>query len=170
MPTMSLSRKGMRQPQDSNAAVDMLAANTAPTAEPSRMPAPAPHAVSAPIKPPRPSGARSTRNTIELVYSPPTESPCTMRNSVSAAGAKRPSVAYPGNSPIRKVGIAMATTEKLSDRILMREELPADRRREVAVDRKIVPFEHVTDHARGDHSTCLRGIHLSPQPVGILQT
>jgi hypothetical protein len=78
------------------------------------MPAPAPHAVSAPIKPRRPSGARSTRNTIELVYSPPTESPCTMRNSVSAAGAKRPSVAYPGNSPIRKVGIAMAATEKVS--------------------------------------------------------
>src|SRR5215471_13441234 len=122
MPTMSPSRKGMRQPQDSNAAVDMLAANTAPTAEPSRMPAPAPHAVSAPIKPRRPSGARSTRNTIELVYSPPTESPCTTR---------------------------------------MREELPANRRREIAVDRKIVPFEHVTDHARGDHSTCLRGIHLS---------
>src|SRR5262245_62776163 len=44
----------------------------------------------------------------------------------------------------------------------MREELPANRRREVAVDRKIVPFEHVTDHARGDHSTCLRGIHLTP--------
>src|SRR5262245_56119300 len=39
MPTMSPSRKGMRQPQDSNAAVDMLAAKTAPTAEPSRMPA-----------------------------------------------------------------------------------------------------------------------------------
>src|SRR5262249_49270475 len=76
--------------------------------------APAPHAVSAPIKPRRPSGARSTRNTIELVYSPPTESPCNMRNSVSAAGAKRPSVAYPGNSPIRKVGIAMAATEKVS--------------------------------------------------------
>src|SRR5262245_11492988 len=75
MPTMSPSRKGMRQPHDSNAAVDMLAAKTAPTAEPSRMPAPAPHAVSAPIKPRRPSGARSTRNTIELVYSPPTESP-----------------------------------------------------------------------------------------------
>src|SRR5262245_57399112 len=51
----------------------------------------------------------------------------------------------------------------------MREELPANRRRKVAVDRKIVPLEHVTDHARGDHSTCLRGIHLGPQPVGILQ-
>src|SRR5262249_5782960 len=37
-----------------------------------------------------------------------------------------------------------------------------NRRREVAVDRKIVPFEHVTDHARGDHSACLRGIHLTP--------
>src|SRR5215510_13049499 len=57
MPTMSPSRKGMRQPQDSNAEVDMLAAKTAPTAEPSKMPAPAPHAASAPIKPRRPSRA-----------------------------------------------------------------------------------------------------------------
>src|SRR5262249_37847977 len=31
--------------------------------------------------------------------------------------------------------------------------LVAARRREIAVDRKVVPFEHVTDHARGDHST-----------------
>src|SRR6516162_4881354 len=45
----------------------------APTADPSRMPPVAPHAASAPIRPRRPSGACSTRNTIELVYSPPTE-------------------------------------------------------------------------------------------------
>jgi hypothetical protein len=71
----------------------MLAANAAPTAEPSRMPVVAAHAASAPIRPRRPSGARSTRNTIELVYSPPTESPCTNRNRVSAIGARSPSVA-----------------------------------------------------------------------------
>ena len=83
----------MRQPQASSAAVDMLAAKPAPTAEPSRMPAQAPHDVSAPIRPRRPSGACSTRNTIELVYSPPTESPCTMRRKTSAIGASSPSVA-----------------------------------------------------------------------------
>ncbi len=85
----------------------------APTAEPSRMPAQAPQEMSAPIRPRRPWGACSIRNTIELVYSPPTESPCTMRSRVRATGANSPSVAYPGKSPIRKVGIAMAATEKV---------------------------------------------------------
>jgi|GEM_PF-2969688 len=80
----------MRQPQASSAAVDMLAANPAPIAEPSRMPAQAPHEMNAPIRPRRPCGACSTRNTIELVYSPPTESPCTMRSRVSAIGAAIP--------------------------------------------------------------------------------
>ena len=51
---------------------------------------------------------------MELVYSPPTESPCTMRNTVRMIGAQSPSVAYPGRSPIRKVGIAMAATENVS--------------------------------------------------------
>src|SRR5262245_62124255 len=69
----------MRQPQASSAVVDMLAANAAPTAEPSRMPTVAPAPASAPIRPRRPSGACWTRNTIELVYSPPTESPCTAK-------------------------------------------------------------------------------------------
>jgi hypothetical protein len=78
------------------------------------MPPHAPHDVNAPIRPRRPSGARSTRNTIELVYSPPTERPWTMRSKVSAIGARSPSVAYPGSSPIRKVGIAMAATDKVS--------------------------------------------------------
>ena len=104
----------MRQPQASSVASDIEAAKPAPTAEPSRMPPLAPHDASAPITPRRPSGACSTRNIIELVYSPPTESPCTMRSSVSAIGAATPSVAYPGRSPIRKVGIAMAATEKVS--------------------------------------------------------
>src|SRR5262249_45783840 len=47
----------------------------------------------------------------------------------------------------------------------MGEELPAYCGREIAVDRKVVPFEHVADHARSDHPACLRGIHFSPQPV-----
>jgi len=51
---------------------------------------------------------------MELVYSPPTESPCTTRSTVSAIGAIRPSVAYPGNKPIKKVGTAIASTEKVS--------------------------------------------------------
>ena len=78
------------------------------------MPVVAAQAASAPIKPRRPSGACSTRNTIELVYSPPTESPCTMRSNVSAIGANSPSVVYPGKSPMRNVGIAIAMTEKVS--------------------------------------------------------
>src|SRR5215469_15840582 len=77
----------------SNAVVGRAAANAAQTAEPSRMPPVAPDMASAPIKPRRPSGARSTRKTTELVNSPPIEKPCVMRNRVSAAGAQRPSVA-----------------------------------------------------------------------------
>jgi hypothetical protein len=80
-------KNGMRQPQASSAAVDKLAAKAAPTAEPSKMPIAAPVAANAPIKPRRPSGACSTRNTIELAYSPPTESPCTTRSKVSPIGA-----------------------------------------------------------------------------------
>src|SRR5262245_1732303 len=72
--------------------VDTLAAKAAPTAEPSRVPIAPPVAANAPIKPRRPSGACSTRNTIELVYSPPTESPCTTRNKVSPIGASTPMV------------------------------------------------------------------------------
>jgi len=53
--------------------------------------------------------------------------------------------------------------KQLSDWILMRKEVSADRRREVAVDRKIVPFEHVADHASGDHSAYLGGNHLAPR-------
>src|SRR5260370_42697538 len=33
---------------------------------------------------------------------------------------------------------------------------------EVAVDRKIVPFERVPDHAGGDYSASLCGVHLTP--------
>ena len=121
-----------------------------------------------------------------------------MRSRVSATGARSPSVAYPGSSPIRKVGIAMAATEKvergapsepvadmadqraadrphqiaerkhaerrkqLGDRILVREELAADRSREIAVDRKVVPFEHIADRAGGNDPERLSGFHLFP--------
>ena len=78
------------------------------------MPLQAPQELSAPINPRLPSGACSTRNTQELVHSPPIDSPCTMRNTVSATGAMSPSVAYPGSNPMRKVGIAMAAIEKVS--------------------------------------------------------
>jgi hypothetical protein len=68
----------------------------------------------APMKPRRPSGARSIKNTIELGYSPPSESPCIMRRSVSAMGANTPMVSYAGSTPIRKVGTAMAVIEATS--------------------------------------------------------
>jgi hypothetical protein len=121
-----------------------------------------------------------------------------MRKSVSAIGAARPSVAYPGSSPIRNVGdrhggnrererrpasetIAdmpdqdaadrphdIAQREhaeggkELGNRILVREELAADCSGEIAVDRKIIPLEHVADHARGNHPACLRRNHCGP--------
>ena len=34
---------------------------------------------------------------------------------------------------------------------------------EIAVDRKIVPFERVPDHAGGNYSASLCGVHLTPQ-------
>jgi hypothetical protein len=53
--------------------------------------------------------------------------------------------------------------KELGDRVLVREELSTDRRGEVAVNCKVVPFEHVADHAGSDHFACLRGNHL-PSP------
>ncbi|MEA3154113.1 MAG: hypothetical protein QOK44_1702 [Betaproteobacteria bacterium] len=69
----------MRHPQDPSAAVGIIAAKPAPTAEPSRMPPHAPHDVNARIRPRRPSGARSTRNTIDMAV--PNNS--TLRNLVA---------------------------------------------------------------------------------------
>jgi hypothetical protein len=59
--------------------------------------------------------------------------------------------------------------KKLGDRILVREEVAADRGGEIAVDSKIVPFEHIADEARGDHPACLRRIHLRPPDPTILE-
>ena len=53
-------------PPELSDALDIAAAKPAPTAEPSRMPPHAPHDVSAPISPRRPSGAHSTRNTMDI--------------------------------------------------------------------------------------------------------
>jgi hypothetical protein len=51
--------------------------------------------------------------------------------------------------------------EQLGDRVLVRKELPADLGGEIAVDREIIPFEHVADHARSDHPACARVVHLA---------
>src|SRR5215831_17641151 len=55
--------------------------------------------------------------------------------------------------------------EQLRDGVLMREELAADRRGKVSIDRKIVPFQKVTDHSRGDYSAYVRGLHITPRPL-----
>ena len=67
------------------------AVSSAPVAEPSRMPPTAPQQPMAPIRPRRPGGACSTMKTMEVVYSPPTDRPWTMRRNVSAIGASIPS-------------------------------------------------------------------------------
>jgi hypothetical protein len=53
--------------------------------------------------------------------------------------------------------------KQLSDWILMREELSPNRGGEIAVDRKIVPFEHVADHSGRNHPAYVRGVHLAPK-------
>jgi len=78
------------------------------------MPVTEPKSATAPIKPRRSGFARSTRKTMEVVYSPPTERPCIIRNNVSRTGAMRPSTSYPGSTPIRNVGTAMAATDAVS--------------------------------------------------------
>jgi hypothetical protein len=55
------------------------------------MPPTAPQQAIAPMMPRLPGDARSTMKTIDVVYSPPTDSPCTMRNTVSKMGAATPS-------------------------------------------------------------------------------
>ena len=104
----------MRQPQAARASGDMAAAKAAPVADPSRMPPLEEIEASAPIAPRRPGGACSTRNTIEVVPSPPTDRPWIMRNAVSRMGAASPSVSCPGSAPTRKVGTAIAATERAS--------------------------------------------------------
>ena len=113
-PIPSPATNGMRQPHASNASAGMIAASAAPTPEPSNKPTTAPTLAKPPMKPRRPSGARSIKNTIELGYSPPSESPCIMRRSVSAMGANTPMVSYAGSTPIRNVGTAMAVIEATS--------------------------------------------------------
>jgi hypothetical protein len=47
--------------------------------------------------------------------------------------------------------------QELCDRVLVREEVAADRGRKIAVDREIVPFEYVPDHPGGDDPPPLHG-------------
>jgi hypothetical protein len=56
------------------------------------MPPMAPQHPSAPTRARRLGGDCSMMKMIEVVYSPPTERPCTMRSSVSRIGAAMPSV------------------------------------------------------------------------------
>jgi hypothetical protein len=45
----------------------------------------------------------------------------------------------------------------------MRKKVTTDLCCEIGVDRKIVPFERVPDHAGGNYSASLCGVHLTPQ-------
>jgi hypothetical protein len=54
--------------------------------------------------------------------------------------------------------------KELRDGILVRKEVAADRGGEIAVDREIVPFEHVADHTGGDHAPRPRGSHVVVPP------
>jgi hypothetical protein len=51
--------------------------------------------------------------------------------------------------------------EQLGDRVLMRKELTADSGCEIAVDRKVVPLQHIADRTGGNDPERLRGLHLS---------
>ena len=162
------------------------------------MPAVAPHDASAPIKPRRPSGRVLDQKHHRARVFAADRKPLHHAQEGERDRRRQAERRVARQSPIRKVGIAMAATEKVSaarrpnrspiwpmsgaadrphqiadrehaegrkklgDRILVREEVAADRSGEVAVDREIVPFEHVADHARGDHPACLRRFHPLP--------
>ena len=49
---------------------------------------------------------------------------------------------------------------QLGDGILARKEIAADRGSKISVNRKIVPLNHVSDHACSDHLAFRYGIHL----------
>src|SRR5258708_10127287 len=80
-PTTIPSRNGIRQPHVSSVSVVIVAVIVTANPEPIRKPRVVPQQATAPINPRRPTGARSTRKTIELIYSPPTESPWIARRS-----------------------------------------------------------------------------------------
>ena len=52
--------------------------------------------------------------------------------------------------------------EQLGSALLAGEEVAADRGGKIAVNRKIVPLNHVSDHACSDHLAFRCGIHLLP--------
>ena len=104
----------MRHPHACNAPAGISHATNAPTAEPSITPANAPEVPKAPIKPRRELGHPSTMKMTEVVYSPPTESPCTRRNTTISTDAVTPICLKVGSSPMRNVGTAIATTESVS--------------------------------------------------------
>ena len=62
----------------------------APTADPKSVPSVAPAVLQLPAKPRCRGGAVSTRNTTEVVYSPPTDTPWIIRNNTSNSDAVTP--------------------------------------------------------------------------------
>src|SRR6476659_8129432 len=108
------NRIGIRQPYSITALGDSVVFTIRPAAEPSSVPAKQPNGLQAPINPRFPGTAPSTRNTDDAMYSPPTASPCSSRNTSSSAGAASPMVASLGSSPMQNDGRAMARTDQSS--------------------------------------------------------
>src|SRR6266404_9028873 len=79
-----------RHPQPLSDAWSRMVVVAAPTADPKSTPAQAPNGPKLPRNPRCPGFDRSTRKIAEVVYSPPTESPCRSRSNTSSAAAVMP--------------------------------------------------------------------------------
>ena len=185
----------MRQPHSSSASAGRRAANSAPIAEPIRKPPLAASDAMLPTRPRRPGGARSTRKTIDMVASPPTDRPWIMREQreqdrrgdaqrgVARQYAHQERRHRHGGDGEGEGGAAAVAVADMADHhaaqgthqiaqgkdaegrqhlrhgILGGKEHATDRGGEIAVDREIVPFEQVADHAGGDGAAGAWGLH-----------
>jgi hypothetical protein len=109
----TLSRNGMRQPHAKNCSSgSSVAAATAPAA--SIDPAGAPRFAKDAANPRLPPGACSRAMSMAPPHSPPTASPCRIRNTISRTGATAPTWAVVGSRPMTVVAIPMVTIDVTS--------------------------------------------------------
>ena len=100
-----LSRKGTRQPQERNAASEVIAPISDNTPLASSSPIGTPTCGQLALSPRRLESPDSSVISTAPPHSPPRPSPCRNRRATSRIGAHTPIVSYVGRTPIRNVAI-----------------------------------------------------------------
>ena len=111
------SRNATRQPQLLNASSLSVAASTHSTAAESRLPAGTPAWANDVQNPRRAASPCSAAISTAPPHSPPTAKPWISRHRISSSGARIPTCAYVGSSPIANVPAPIITSEITSIRL-----------------------------------------------------